>query len=183
MMQEGQFARDAFAVVGGEHLGALLSDLRGIEADQNATHFGASVPEGNVVFEITLAFEHRASDYPMDVDFAALDIFQDTVVGCGLATDVVVLGKTVDGDGDACAWEIHPSQRDGDHAAGDDEREEVHGAQGRKNPLSSRWRTRGSPPTKDTCMDRCLRTRSSTPLTSASPRKSLSWLRVLSPPR
>ena len=45
----------------------------------------------------------------------------------------MVFGKAVDGDGDAHARQGDPFLRDGDDAAGDDQREDVHGAEGRED--------------------------------------------------
>ena len=116
-----------------ELLRALFSDLRCVDADPNAIHFGAGAPERDIFFEIAGAFEHRARNDPVNVDFAAFDIFQDAFVGSGLAADVVVFGKAVDRDCDADARELHPFDRDGDHGAGDDERENIHAAENWEN--------------------------------------------------
>lgn len=132
-VHDGQLAREDFAVFRQEFLRALFSDLRCVDADPNAIHFGASAPERDVLLEIARAFEHRTRDYPVNVDFTAFDIFQDAFVGGGLTADVVVFGKAVDRDGDADARKFHPLDRDGNHGASDHERKNIHAAEYRKN--------------------------------------------------
>src|SRR5882724_2016847 len=133
LVEEWQLTRDKLTVNRGQHFGALLADLGSIEADPNAVHLRSRIPEGNVVFEVAGAIQHRASDHPVDVDFTARDILQDALVSGGLAANVVVLREAVDGYGDAQPREIHPFERNWNHAAGDYEGEDVHGAEGRQN--------------------------------------------------
>ena len=116
-----------------EHLGALFSDLGRIDADPNAIHFGPRAPERDILIEIARAFEHRARDHPVNVDFAAFNIFQDAFVGGGLTADVVVFGKAVDRDGDADARKLHPLDGNGNHGARHNQRENIHAAQDREN--------------------------------------------------
>ena len=116
-----------------ELLRAFFSDLRRVNADPDAIHFGPGAPERDVLLEIAGAFEHRARDHPVNVDFAAFDIFQDAFVGGGLTADVVVFGKAVDRDGDTNARKLHPLDGNGDHGAGDHERENIHAAENREN--------------------------------------------------
>ena len=132
-VHHGQLAREDFAVFRQELLRALFTDLRGVNADPNAIHFGPSAPERDVLLEIAGAFEHRARDHPVHVDFAAFDIFQDAFVGSGLTADVVVFGKAVDRDGDTNARELHPLDGNGNHGTGDHQRENIHAAENREN--------------------------------------------------
>ena len=128
-VHQRQFARESLAVGRQKHFGALFADLRCIDADPDAIHFGARAPESDVFFEVARALHHRPRDHPVDVDFAAFDIFENAFVGGGLAADVVVLGQPVNRDGHADARQLHPLRRDGNHGAGDDERENIHAAQ------------------------------------------------------
>lgn len=75
LVENGQLAREGFAIGWEERLRALFSDLRRINADPDAIDFGARAPEGGVLFEVAGAFEHGSRDRPMDIDFAAFDIF------------------------------------------------------------------------------------------------------------
>ena len=75
LVENGQLAREGFAIGWEKGLGALFSDLRRINADPDAIHFGARAPEGGVLFEVAGTFEHGSRDSPMDIDFAAFDIF------------------------------------------------------------------------------------------------------------
>ena len=125
--------RDLLAILGREHLGAALADLRSVETDPDAVHFGPRIPEGDVLFQIAGTLKHGAGDYPMNVNFAAGDIFEDEVVGRGPSPDVVMFRQTVDGNRHANAGQVHPAERDWDYTAGDYERENVHGAQGGKD--------------------------------------------------
>jgi len=133
LVHDGQFARENFAVFRQELLRALFTDLRGVNADPDAIHFGPVTPERDVLLEIARAFEHRARDHPVNVDFAAFDIFQDAFVGGGLTADVVVFGQAINRDGDADAGKLHPFDRDGDHGARDDQRENIHAAENWEN--------------------------------------------------
>jgi hypothetical protein len=133
LVHDGEFASEDFAVFRQELLGALFSDLGRVDADPNAIHFGPGAPERDVLLEIAGAFEHRARYDPVNVDFAAFDIFQDAFVGGGLTADVVVFGQAVNRDGDADTRELHPLDGNGNHGAGDDERENTHAAQNREN--------------------------------------------------
>lgn len=133
LVQDGQLACEDFAVFRQELFRALFTDLRRVNADPNAIHFGPGAPERHVLLEISRAFEHWTRDHPMNVDFAAFDIFQDAFVGGGLAADVVVLGQAVDRDGDADARKLHPFDWDGDDSAGDHERKNIHAAQDRED--------------------------------------------------
>jgi len=133
LVHDGEFASEDFAVFRQELLGALFSDLGRVDADPNAIHFGPGAPERDVLLEIAGAFEHRARDDPVNVDFAAFDIFQDAFVGSGLTADVVVFGKAVDRDGDTNARELHPLDGNGNHGAGDHQRENIHAAENREN--------------------------------------------------
>ena len=128
-----QLASERDAVLGQEHFGALLFELGSVDADPDAIYFRARLPEGDVLFEIAGAFEHGARDDPVDIDLAAFDVFEDALVGGGLAADVVVGGKTVNGDGHADARQFHPFWRNGDDGAGDDQREDVYFAEGGEN--------------------------------------------------
>ena len=132
-IQDGQLAREDFAVFWQELLGALFSDLRCVDADPNAIHLGPSAPERDVLLKIPRAVEHRTRDHPVNVDFTAFNIFQDAFVGGGLTTDVVVFGKAVDRDGDADARELHPFDRDRDHGARHHQCKNIHAAQYGKN--------------------------------------------------
>jgi len=131
--KRGKLRCDLLAILGREHLGAALADLRSVQTDPDAVHLGPRIPEGDVFFQIPGALEHRAGDYPMNVDFATGDILQDEVVGRGLSPDVVMFGQTVDGNRNTKAGKVHPAERDGDYTAGNDERENVHGAEGGKD--------------------------------------------------
>jgi len=133
LVHHGQLACEDFAVFRQELLRAFFSDLRRVNADPNAIHFGPSAPERDVLLEIAGAFEHRARDHPVHVDFAAFDIFQDAFVGSGLTADVVVFGKAVDRDGDTNARELHPLDGNGNHCTGDHQRENIHAAENREN--------------------------------------------------
>ena len=132
-VHDGQLAREDFAVLRQKLLRALFTDLRGVDADPNPIHFGTGAPERDIFFEIAGALEHRTSDHPVNIDFAAFDIFQDAFVGGGLTADVVVFGKAVNRDGDADAWELHPLSWNRDDCAGDDQRENIHAAENREN--------------------------------------------------
>ncbi len=116
-----------------ELLRALFSDLRGVDADPDTIHFGPGTPERDIFIEIAGAFEHWTRDDPVNVDFAAFDIFQDAFVGGGLTADVMVFGKAVNRDGDADARKLHPLDGNGNDGAGDDERENIHAAENREN--------------------------------------------------
>ena len=133
LVHQGQFARQGFAVSRQEHFGALFADLRCIDADPHAIHFGARAPESDVFIEVARALHHRARDHPVDIDFAAFDILENFFVGGGRAADVVVLGQPVNRDGHADARQLHPLRRDGNDGAGDDECENIHAAQDGKD--------------------------------------------------
>ena len=60
------------------------------------------------------------SDGPVNIDFAPLDVFQDAIVRGRFATLVVVLGKTIDGDGYFQAAQPHPFLGNGYDGAGYD---------------------------------------------------------------
>ena len=49
-VHDGQFAREDFAMLGQELLRALFTDLRGVDADPDAIHFGPGAPERDVFF-------------------------------------------------------------------------------------------------------------------------------------
>jgi len=133
LVHHGQFASEGFAVCRREHFRGLFSDLRRVDADPDAIHFGARAPERDVFIEVAGTFEHGARDRPMDVDFAAFDIFQDALIRGGLAADVVVLREAVDRDCNAHARKLHPFGGNGDHRACDNQRENIHAAENRKN--------------------------------------------------
>ena len=131
--KRGKLRCDLLAILGREHLGAALADLRSVETDPDAVHFGPRIPEGDVLFQIAGTLEHGAGDYPMNVDFAARDILEDDAVGRGLSPHVVMFGQAVDGNRNAKAGQVHPAERDWDYTAGDNERENIHGAEGGKD--------------------------------------------------
>src|SRR5580704_10212424 len=133
LVHDGQFAREDFAVLWQELLCAFFSDLRCVNADPNTIHLGPGAPERDVFFEIAGALEHRARDHPVNVDFAAFDIFQDAFVGGGLTADVVMFGQAINRDGHADAGKLHPFDRDGDHGARGDQRENIHAAENWEN--------------------------------------------------
>lgn len=133
LVKHREFASEGFAVGGQKHFRALFADLGSVDADPDTVHFRARAPEGDIFFEVTGAFEHRACDDPVNVDFAAFDIFENAFVGGGLAADVVVLGEAVDRDGDADARQLHPFDGDGNDGAGDDEGENIHAAEDGEN--------------------------------------------------
>lgn len=131
--ESGEFLREDLAVVGREALGAFFADLRSVDADPEAVYFFAGIPKLYVLFEVAGALEHLACDGPVDVDFATMELAEDFFVGCGLTANVVVFGKTVDGDGDSNAWKRYPLERDGDDAAGDDQSKDAHFAEDGEN--------------------------------------------------
>ncbi len=87
-----QLTRNEVTIFGGKHLGALLAELGSVQADPNTIDFGARAPKGDVFLEVTGAGKHLASDGPMNVDFAAFDIFEDAFISGGLAANVVMFG-------------------------------------------------------------------------------------------
>src|SRR5450631_1222558 len=129
-VQEWQFTGDDLTVNSGQHFGAMLADLGSIDTHPNTVYLRARIPKGNVVFKIARAFQHRAGDDPVDVDFTAGDILQNALIGGGFAANVMMLRKAVNGYGDAQPREIDPFERNRNHAAADDESEDIHGAQG-----------------------------------------------------
>lgn len=131
--QDEQLARDECAVFQGEHFPTLFADLRGVEAHPQSVNLWAAAPERHVFFEVARARKHLVRDGPVNVDLAAFDVFEDALVGGGLAANVVMLWETVNGDGNAETWDLHPFGRDGDDSAGDNEREDVERAEGGEN--------------------------------------------------
>src|ERR1700680_3288564 len=81
LCQRWQFPGQRLTVRGSQDFRALLSDLRSIDAHPDAIRFGTRAPEIHVLFEVARTLHHRARDYPVDVDLAAFDIFEDAFVG------------------------------------------------------------------------------------------------------
>jgi hypothetical protein len=111
----------------------LFAELRGVEAHPEAVNLWAVAPERHVFFEVAGARKHLARDGPVNVDLAAFDVFEDALVGGGLAANVVMFRETVNGDGNAETGDLHPLGRDGYDSAGDNEGENVERAESREN--------------------------------------------------
>src|SRR6267143_7098050 len=122
-MQRRQALCEGGAFVRGQHFGALFTELGSVNADPDAVNLGACAPERDILLQVVMAREHGTRDDPVDIDLAAFYVFEDALVGCGLAADVVMLGKAVDGNRDAQARNSHPLDWDGNHGAGNHESE------------------------------------------------------------
>src|ERR671931_892782 len=88
------------AVAPGQHLTRLFAYLWRVGADPDVVDLRTSAPEGEVLTEISGAVHHGPGDSEVDVDLAPGDIFEDALVRCRFAANVMVLGKTIHKNGD-----------------------------------------------------------------------------------
>src|SRR4029077_10589693 len=74
LMQRRQDSRESLAIIRGQHLRTLFTELRSVNTDPNAVDLRACVPERDILLEVVVASEHGTCDDPMDIDLAAFDV-------------------------------------------------------------------------------------------------------------
>ena len=110
-----------YAISRRKHFRTLLANLWSVNAHPDAVDLGPCVPEGHILLQVAGARQHRTCDDPVNVDFAALDVFKNAVVRCRFAPDIVIFRQPVHRHRDPKTRDFHPLDRDRDHSAGDDE--------------------------------------------------------------
>jgi hypothetical protein len=103
-----ELLQELMTILRGQHFGAVFPDLRAVCARPDPMYLGAGTPKRKIFFEVSEALQHRTGDDPMNVHGTGLNISENALVCCGLATHVVMLRKAVDGNGHAKTRDIHP---------------------------------------------------------------------------
>ena len=131
-LQAAQLSGYELPLLGAQHLRSLLAFLRSVKTRPHASNLGPCIPKSEVLLQIVAPLQHRPGNRPMDSDLAPADVFQDALIGRGMATDIMMLRQAVDRDRNANITDRHPLARNWNHRAGHDHGIDVHPAQDRQ---------------------------------------------------
>jgi len=116
--QAAQLADHSLPVFRSENLVSGFSNLGSEEADPDALHLGTPAPEVHELRDITRPAGHLPGYCAMHHDPPALDMRQNSLVGCRFSANVVLGLETVDRYDDLHLLKLRPFDRDGSYGAG-----------------------------------------------------------------
>src|SRR6266550_1460136 len=109
-----------------QHLRALFTSLGRVEAHPHTYDFRPLAPECNIFLKVPRPLQHRPCDCPVNIHPASFYVLQDTLVGGGLAPNIMMLGQAVDRNHDPHARNLHPSAWNRNHGTGYDHSVHAH---------------------------------------------------------
>jgi hypothetical protein len=118
--QAEEFGDDLGTDGGREDLRAGGALLGSEDAHPDLAGFRAVAPEAEELFEVAGPAGDLSGDGAVDGDFGLSEVFEDALVGCGGAAEVVFGLEAVDRDDDIQAFEAGPVSGNGTEGAGDD---------------------------------------------------------------
>src|SRR2546429_3306949 len=105
---------------------AVFTSLGRVEAHPHTYDFRPLAPESNIFLKVPRPLQHRPRDRPVNIHSASFYVLQDTLVGGGLAPNIMMLGQAVDRNHDPHARNLHPGAWNRNHGTGYDHSVHAH---------------------------------------------------------